>query len=112
MPLVGSPRGVGGGTYARFGSGQEKTRLASLVSKDRWYKPVVKSDGGKRESDGVVVPLIAGMNPAGGRAPTSVMLVAEVSVRAWLGPPSPTEVWFHDQGLLKLMGTIRYPKAA
>jgi len=39
------------------------------VSKDRRYKPVVKSDGGKRESDGVVVPLIAGMNPAGGKGP-------------------------------------------
>ena len=30
---------------------------------------MVKSDGGKRESDGVVVPLIAGMNPAGGKGP-------------------------------------------
>ena len=27
----------------------------------------MKSDGGKRESDGVVVPLIAGRNPAGGK---------------------------------------------
>jgi hypothetical protein len=33
---------------------------------------VVKLDGGKRESDGVVVPLIAGMNPWEGRTPTSV----------------------------------------
>jgi len=23
-----------------------------------------------------------------------------------------TRTWFHDQGLCKLMGTIRYPKAA
>ena len=30
---------------------------------------MVKSSGGKRESDGVVVPLIAGMNPAGGKDP-------------------------------------------
>jgi RNA-directed DNA polymerase len=37
-----------------FGTGE--TRLASLVSKDRTYKPVVKSSRGKRESDGVVVP--------------------------------------------------------
>src|SRR5438067_5677728 len=37
-----------------FGTGE--ARLASLVSKDRRYKPVVKSDGGQRESDGVVVP--------------------------------------------------------
>lgn len=30
---------------------------------------MVKSDGAQRESDGVVVPLIAGMNPAGGKGP-------------------------------------------
>ncbi len=50
-----------------FGTGE--ARLASLVSKDRRDKPVVKLNGGKRESDGVVVPLIAGMNPAGGKDP-------------------------------------------
>ena len=50
-----------------FGTGE--ARLASLVSKDRRDKPVVKLDGGKRESDGVVVPLIAGRNPAGGKGP-------------------------------------------
>ncbi len=50
-----------------FGTGE--TRLASLVSKDRRDKPVVKLDGGKRESDGIVVPLIAGKNPAGGNDP-------------------------------------------
>ena len=50
-----------------FGTGE--TRLSSLVSKDRLDKPMVKPDGGKRESDGVVVPLIAGMNPAGGKDP-------------------------------------------
>ena len=50
------------------GVGTGETRLASLVSKDRSYKPVVKSSGGKRESDGVVVPL-AGRNPAGGKDP-------------------------------------------
>src|SRR5436853_6308839 len=38
----------------RFGTGE--TRLRSLVSKDRSYKPVVKSSGAQRESDGVVVP--------------------------------------------------------
>jgi RNA-directed DNA polymerase len=37
-----------------FGTGE--TRLRSLVSKDRSYKPVVKSSGAQRESDGVVVP--------------------------------------------------------
>ena len=35
----------------------------------RSYKPMVKSSGGKRESDGVVVLLIAGRNPAGGKGP-------------------------------------------
>jgi RNA-directed DNA polymerase len=30
---------------------------------------MVKSQGGQRESDGVVVPLIAGRNPAGGKGP-------------------------------------------
>jgi RNA-directed DNA polymerase len=50
-----------------FGTGE--TRLRSLVSKDRSYKPVVKSDGAQRESDGVVVPRIAGRNPAGGKGP-------------------------------------------
>src|SRR5436853_3250538 len=51
----------------RFGTGE--ARLRSLVSKDRSYKPVVKSSGAQRESDGVVVPLIAGMNPAGRKGP-------------------------------------------
>jgi RNA-directed DNA polymerase len=51
----------------RFGTGE--ARLASLVSKDRAYKPVVKANGGKRESDGVVVLPIAGRNPAGGKGP-------------------------------------------
>jgi RNA-directed DNA polymerase len=50
-----------------FGTGE--ARLGSLVSKDRMYKPVVKSSGAKRESDGVVVLPIAGMNPAGGKDP-------------------------------------------
>jgi RNA-directed DNA polymerase len=52
---------------AWFGTGE--TRLPSLVSKDRSYKPVVKSSGGERESDGVVVLPIAGRNPAGGKDP-------------------------------------------
>ena len=50
-----------------FGTGE--ARLASLVSKDRRYKPMVKVDGGKRESDGVVVPLMAVSNAAGGKGP-------------------------------------------
>src|SRR5207247_10506449 len=40
-------------------------RLRSLVSKDRSYKPVVKSSGAQRESDGVVVPAGGGLSPVG-----------------------------------------------
>jgi RNA-directed DNA polymerase len=49
--------------------GTGEARLRSLVSKDRPYKPVVKSGGAQRESDGVVVPPIVGRNPAGGKGP-------------------------------------------
>ena len=38
--------------------GTRETRLRSLVSKDRSYKPMVKSGGAQRESEGVVVVLI------------------------------------------------------
>ena len=64
-----SPSGVGERHVrtAWFGTGE--ARLASLVSKDRSYKPMVKSSGGKRESDGVVVPLRAVSNAAGGKGP-------------------------------------------
>jgi RNA-directed DNA polymerase len=41
----------------RVRSGTGETRLRSLVSKDRSYKPMVKSDGAQRESDGVKVPV-------------------------------------------------------
>jgi RNA-directed DNA polymerase len=50
-----------------FGTGE--ARLHSLVSKDHWYKPMVKSSGVQRESDGVVVPLIGAMNAPGGKGP-------------------------------------------
>ena len=51
-----------------FGTGE--ARLRSLVSKDRWYKPMVKSAGAQRESDGVVVPLIVmQQNVTGGKGP-------------------------------------------
>jgi hypothetical protein len=50
-----------------FGTGE--ARLRSLVSKDRGDKPMVKPHGAQRESDGGVVPLIAGRNPAGGKGP-------------------------------------------
>ena len=50
-----------------FGTGE--ARLPSLVSKDRSYKPMVKSSGGKRESDGAIVLMIAARNAAGGKGP-------------------------------------------
>ena len=35
--------------------GTREARLRGLVSEDRPYKPMVKSGGGQRESEGVVV---------------------------------------------------------
>ena len=66
----GSLRGTGTCTRARSVRGTRETRLSSLVSKDRSYKPMVKSGGGQRESDGVVVRaglavLLAGGSPVG-----------------------------------------------
>jgi RNA-directed DNA polymerase len=63
------PSGYGERHVRTVWVGTGETRLRSLVSKDRRYKPVVKSGGAQRESDGVVVPLIAGMNPVGGKDP-------------------------------------------
>ncbi len=54
----GSPRGRGSCTRARSDRGTREARLSSLVSKDRSYKPMAKSGGGQRESDGVVVVMI------------------------------------------------------
>jgi RNA-directed DNA polymerase len=51
---------------AWFGTGE--ARLRGLVSKDRWYKPMVKSSGAQRESDGVVVPG-GGIRPSSGKGP-------------------------------------------
>jgi RNA-directed DNA polymerase len=51
-------------------AGTGEARLRSLVSKDRWYKPMVKSIGAQRESDGVVVPVITvQQNTVGGKGP-------------------------------------------
>ncbi len=46
--------------------GTRETRLSSLVSKDRSYKPVVKSSGGQRESEGAIVVSIGVQNNAPG----------------------------------------------
>jgi hypothetical protein len=51
----GSSRGTGSCTRAGSGRGTREARLSSLVSKDRPYKPMVKSGGGQRESEGAVV---------------------------------------------------------
>jgi hypothetical protein len=62
----GSLRGRETCTRARSDHGTRETRLASLVSKDRSYKPKAKSGGGQRESDGVVVVEIGVQNNAPG----------------------------------------------
>src|SRR5215210_6354475 len=49
------PSGYGERHARTVGFGTGEARLRSLVSKDRSYKPVVKSSGAQRESDGVVV---------------------------------------------------------
>jgi len=50
-------------------SGTGETRLCSLVSKDRSYKPMVKTSGAQRESDGVIVLVTSGRNPGVGKRP-------------------------------------------
>jgi hypothetical protein len=62
----GSLRGTETCTRARFDRGTWETRLASLVNKDRPYKPRVKAGGGQRESEGVVVVGIGVQNNASG----------------------------------------------
>lgn len=53
---IGSLRGMGSGTFVWFGWEQERPVLAALSGKDHSYKPMVKSSGAGRESDGVIVP--------------------------------------------------------
>jgi hypothetical protein len=68
----GSFRDREGGAHAWPGHGTGRTRLPSLASKDRSYEPVVKSSGGKRESDGVVVAWMeVHHNASGGTGPDS-----------------------------------------
>jgi hypothetical protein len=54
----GSLWGIGSCTRARSDRRTRETRLSGLVSKDRSYRPMVKSGGAQRESDGVVVVMI------------------------------------------------------
>ena len=66
----GSLRGRETCTRARSDHGTRETRLASLVSEDRSYKPSAKSSGGQRESEGVVVVRIgAQQNALGAKGP-------------------------------------------
>jgi RNA-directed DNA polymerase len=68
--LVGSFRGTGGGTCTQSGSEQERPVCLAVSGKDQGYKPMVKSLGGQRESDGVVVPLSGVQhNAPGGKGP-------------------------------------------
>jgi len=62
----GSLRGTGSCTRARSDHGTRETRLSSLVSEDRSYKPMVKSGGGQRESEGAVVVMIGVQHNAPG----------------------------------------------
>lgn len=68
---MGFLRGTGGGTCGWSGTEQERPVCARLASgRDRSYKPMVKSAGGQRESDGVVVPVIGVQhNAPGGKGP-------------------------------------------
>jgi RNA-directed DNA polymerase len=59
---------MGSGTCSKVWFGTGETRLRSLVSKDRSYKPMVKSAGAQRESGGVVVPGVPGKGPDFGHA--------------------------------------------
>ena len=85
-----SPRGMGGGTFSRFGAEQERSVSAACVGQ-RPYKPTVKSSGAERKSEGAVVSGTGGQhNRPVGRALTLVTPVKGVSARAWPGPPGPT----------------------
>jgi hypothetical protein len=61
--------GVGERHVRRVWFGTGEARLRSLVSEDRRYKPMVKSGGAQRESDGVVVPQIAVRKAVRGKGP-------------------------------------------
>lgn len=52
------PSGYGKLHACKVWFGTRETRLPSFVSEDRSYKPMAKSSGGQRESEGVVVVMI------------------------------------------------------
>ena len=92
-PVPGSafrvPSGYGGRHARTVWAGTGEARLPGLRrAKTEVYKPMVKSPGGQRESEGAVVPLIGVQQTRReGRALTLIMLSARVSIRAWPGFP-------------------------
>ena len=72
----------------RCGTGEARPGCPS--GKDPRYKPMVKSDGGQRESDGVVVPLIGGRNTAGGKGPDFDHACGEGKRQGMTGVSGPT----------------------
>ena len=66
----GSTRGMGGGTCAWSGRNRRDPSAWPASGKDQAYKPMVKSPGVQRESEGVVVPVIGVQhNAPGGKGP-------------------------------------------
>ena len=64
------PSGVRGAARAHSSVGNRRGPSAWPASgKDQGYKPMVKSLGGQRESEGVVVPLIGVRDTPGGKGP-------------------------------------------
>ena len=81
---------MGSCTRARSDRGTRETRLSSLVSEDRSYKPTAKSGGGQRESEGVVVvPIGVQLKAPGAKGPDFGHGWAGVSVRAWSARSDP-----------------------
>ena len=68
MPLPG-PSGVGGAARTHGSVRNRRGPSSQPRQHIRSYKPMVKSSGGKRESDGVVVLPIAARDAAGGKGP-------------------------------------------
>jgi RNA-directed DNA polymerase len=75
---------------------------------------MVKSEGEQRKSDGVVVPLskFRAIDSYIVRRLRSVLIKKRGrNLHAGVADQW-TEDWFNQQGLYRLRGTIRYPKAA
>jgi RNA-directed DNA polymerase len=96
-------------------AGTGETRLPGPASgKDRTYKPMVKSSGGRRESEGVVVPLIGvQQNASGGKDPHFDHAWGEGKRQGMTGtarsnhPDGPSPVDPGRLGLLPSVGKVR-----